>query len=52
MAGRRGFDPGCRKGGNFLHSIVSSLVLGSTHPPIKSKYRGLFAEGKGAREYD
>ena len=34
-AGRPGFDPGCRSGGDFLHSFVSRLVLGFTQPPIK-----------------
>ena len=29
------FDPGCRRGGDFLHTFVFKLFLGSTQPTIK-----------------
>ena len=34
-ARRPGFDPRCRRGGDFLHSFVSRLLLESTQPTIK-----------------
>ena len=35
LAGLPGFDPGRRRDEDFLYSFVSSLVLGSTKPPVK-----------------
>ena len=35
QAARRLARPGCRWGGDFLHSFVSRLLLGSTQPTIK-----------------